>query len=604
MKSIFTTFIFLVITTFSFSQTMILKGTLVNKNTGDVIENARVSIRDDFATTTTHGQFQLDLTKGEARYKVGDQLDMEVRHEIYGYHTLRITIPSNLLQNIEIEPNKFISISGTVSDANSGDPLEGIEVSIVSESDTYENKNSNLTSVTDKFGGYQIITLRSLIGNQNYVRYKFYDPKGKYFFIEKTLSTSHQDIKLTSKSSLNTNLKEYVEDVKVRVSQYVSIQKPKVFIDLPKELRECIVEYSKDGNNFQKYYESGIEDFDGNDKLYIKIISIEGEEVGIAKREGFIIEKEKELLKNFSMSSSNSFISCRFDECRIYSTLFKSLRAEKIGLSRFEDRYEMFINLDDYRDSDATFECFDPIKNFIPLAPSQKIYMDFFYPDGTIVKKFTIVDSYSNDNLNLYTLLTPLKSEYPNVWAKYIGRRHYGSESKYALLFGFGGRCLEEELKLSYDIHGYGMKPHLEGAAYGDEFSNYITIEEPQNDTIYFNLHIRGELVNSIGYLFRKREYLTDYIEIMGMPTLTCWSENKDKIGCSKGDSRIEQFMPIEGFYYGFEKNNLTNWMKIDDIMSDKSISLDAPNHGEVIFYQYVYKDKTKSEIQFEKLIE
>lgn len=178
--------LFLLLITTACTQAQILKGHILNGNTGEVVENAEVYILGvDRVYDTPHGEYRLDLSKGEP-IPFGAEVTIYIRHSKYGFHDETITLPQSLEEDITIFPDNVTKIIGTVYDENTQQPIKGIKVALVLEESTTED--NVLIEETDEYGGYTFFIKKSLIQNQRYVTVKFLDDTDRYAFLEDQLN--------------------------------------------------------------------------------------------------------------------------------------------------------------------------------------------------------------------------------------------------------------------------------------------------------------------------------------------------------------------------------------------------------------------------------
>ena len=172
----------------SFTQSMVLKGILINQKTNEPIPNARISILggDSEENTTTFGEYRLDLKKGIS-CDYGDKIYVYVQHNILGFHKKEITISKSLQENISIIPDNLIKITGDIMDNQTKKPIKGITVKLISEENMLLNDENILNTKTDKFGIYIFLIDKSIIGNQRYVKLMFLDEAKNPYGFEKAV---------------------------------------------------------------------------------------------------------------------------------------------------------------------------------------------------------------------------------------------------------------------------------------------------------------------------------------------------------------------------------------------------------------------------------
>ncbi len=198
------------------AQSLILKGVLLNGKTQEPISNAKLFIvgGDKEYQTSDFGEYRLDLSKGED-FEVGDEIEVYIKHETYGFHKERVPIMKNLRYDIVLQPENMVRINGTVLDEDTKDPIQGIEVRLVPEENlSFSGSENALVSLTNKYGGYSFLINRSLIGNQRYANLKLFDPikeRGYKFYDDVVSISSSQKIYLEKELKMMKPNKEGTE---------------------------------------------------------------------------------------------------------------------------------------------------------------------------------------------------------------------------------------------------------------------------------------------------------------------------------------------------------------------------------------------------------
>ena len=260
---------------FSFAQSMILKGHIINNKTKEPIANAKVYIvgGDSEDQTTTFGEYRLDLTKG-ASYNIGDEIDIYVKHDVHGFHKERVPILKSLNHDIIIEPDHMRKITGTILDIGTEQPVEGIEVKLVSEENSSIKDVGLPTSISDKYGGYSFLISKSIMGGQRYAKLKFYDEQSRYSFKEDIFNImSPQTVLLEKKkSSITTEEKPTSTYYPVEIElDGINVK----IINVSSDGKKLIVEYKVYNNLNEPMRKIGL--YSGDNGRYQTHINNEGD---------------------------------------------------------------------------------------------------------------------------------------------------------------------------------------------------------------------------------------------------------------------------------------------------------------------------------------
>jgi hypothetical protein len=169
----------------------------MNGRTNEPISNAEIYIMggDKEFETSSYGEYKLDLRKGDG-YSPGDEVYVYVKHPRHGFHKELITIPRSMRLDIEISPNNMMRVTGTVLDASTGQPIEGIEVIMIIES-TYGD-DPTISTKSNKHGVYSFSIKKNVLDGQKYATMKFVDSVNEQYRIkEKVMNVlSLQSVKL------------------------------------------------------------------------------------------------------------------------------------------------------------------------------------------------------------------------------------------------------------------------------------------------------------------------------------------------------------------------------------------------------------------------
>lgn len=165
-----------------YSQPHILKGTLLDEETGAPISRASVNILegDRCDDTSDSGIFRLNLDKGH-KYELGTKIKLHIQHEEYGYHIKEVAITRDLLCVVKIRLEGKIRISGVAKDDITGQPIEGVEVRVIPE--TLIRIHSSLPIArTDNHGLFEFFLNKSEVGNIYHARFSVLDSLNCYAF--------------------------------------------------------------------------------------------------------------------------------------------------------------------------------------------------------------------------------------------------------------------------------------------------------------------------------------------------------------------------------------------------------------------------------------
>lgn len=172
------------------ANTVKLTGILLDKVGGSPIAFARVWIpgSNKHDTTDQFGEFLLDIGNS---YSPGQEIELYISSEGFGFHRQRVVITSNSNLSIEIERNNIVGIFGTVKDHRTGDPLKNIKVDVASEGFAHPDRVNLSDLYTNEYGRFQILLPKDAVGNVKYVRLAFKDESGKcYKYKENLLNIS------------------------------------------------------------------------------------------------------------------------------------------------------------------------------------------------------------------------------------------------------------------------------------------------------------------------------------------------------------------------------------------------------------------------------
>lgn len=204
----------------------VLYGILKDQDSGALIKDARIWVQGGpvWESTTNDGEFKLNLDIG-GFYGVGEKIEILINHQYYGFHKIRIPITIDKRCEISIMQSNIIQIMGTVVDATSLQPVQGIDISLMNENGFNPNMNMPKTK-SDDSGNFSVYLRRDIVGSAQYFVATLNDAKGRYKFISKLIKpATHTMIHIERGNYKTKNLKvnSYTQAIKVSLGDRITI---------------------------------------------------------------------------------------------------------------------------------------------------------------------------------------------------------------------------------------------------------------------------------------------------------------------------------------------------------------------------------------------
>lgn len=255
-----------------------------------------------------------------------------------------------------------------------------------------------------------------------------------------------------------------VADVETTVN-YINLGgNPQIRVNRPSGWNSAEIFVSFDGENYQQLNQFGeyVSLPNREDRMFIKLVSKTGQELGPFEKEGLFGKAEKEKIELELTRSRPVFIECWTNKCELERQSLCGLIASRLTLSRSPDTVEMTYDLKACAGPERAYQdlCLSAPNEIFPLMPDKDIFATLEYDDGhKIPFKVRVEGLNTSSPQNTWVTLQPMPGQDTDS-VPYAAARLDGVYGPFIVYFGAGG-CdpvsRQDAHTFLYDIDGKGL---------------------------------------------------------------------------------------------------------------------------------------------------